>query len=100
MAISGTTFTDKHVMVNRIVGGDAGHSEGGKAVVAADFAIHAGWGTAAAIAVDSGSTDRRGSATVTAGSPPGANPTVTLTFCDGPWEIVPFVVVCRTGGTA
>ena len=53
---------------------------GGPAVVAADFALSAGFGTTASVAVAAGSTDRKGRITITsAGTGQAANPTCTLT---------------------
>lgn len=74
----------------------------GTAVVAGDFALGAGWGNTASIAVTSGSTDQRGEVTVTsAGTGQSqATATVTLTFTDGAYASAPFAVVCRGGGTA
>ena len=71
----------------------------GTAIVAADYAAHANWGTTPTIAPLAGSTDTRGSVTVTAQATTGANPTLTLTFKDGAYAAAPLVVACK-GGTA
>lgn len=72
----------------------------GKALVAGDFALSAGFGTTASIAVSSGSTVARGEATITsAGTGQGANPTCTLTFPDGAYDAAPFAVASRSGGS-
>ena len=72
----------------------------GPLVVAGDFALSAGMGATASIAITAGSTDRRGRATITsAGGSQGANPTATLTFKDGAFPAAPFAQVCRGGGS-
>ena len=64
---------------------------GGTNVVAGDFALSAGWGSTAALAVSfSGSTDSRGAVQITCGgSGLAANPTMVFTFHDGTWSIAP-----------
>ncbi len=53
---------------------------GGSAVDPADFALSAGFGTTASVAVAAGSTDRKGRITITSsGTGQAANPTCTLT---------------------
>jgi hypothetical protein len=70
----------------------------GTAVVAGDIAIGAGWGSAATKSVRSGSTDQRGSVTITASTttPAQATATVALTFADGAFAAVPpfYSVTC------
>lgn len=69
----------------------------GTALVAGDFALSAGWGTTASVAVDANSDDTRGQITVTSsGTGQGANPTITLTFKDGTFTSVPFAIVVRS----
>lgn len=69
-------------------------------LVAADFALSAGWGLAASVAVGAFSTDQRGMITVTsAGVGQGVNPTITLTFKDGAWPLAPFALSKMEGGT-
>ncbi|MCA1824413.1 MAG: hypothetical protein LC640_09170 [Frankia sp.] len=72
----------------------------GTAPVAADFALSAGWGSTAAVAVTAGSRDSRGRITVTsAGVGQAANPTITFTYKDGLYASAPFAIVKRNGGT-
>lgn len=63
----------------------------GTAVVAADFAIGAGWGGTATKSVRSGSTDQRGIITITASAttPAQATATIALTFADGAYASTP-----------
>lgn len=67
----------------------------GTPLASGDWAMSAGWGTGATLSVAAGSTDQRGQVTVTAGTAPVANPTLTLTFHDGSWPAVPFVLAGR-----
>lgn len=72
----------------------------GKAVAAADFALSAGFGTTASIAVAAGSTATRGEATITsAGTGQAANPTCTFTPSDGAFDAAPFPISQRNGGS-
>ena len=71
----------------------------GTALAAADLALSAGWGTGATVAVAAGSTDTRGQITVTVGTAPGANPTITLTFKNGAFAAAPFALAKQEGGT-
>lgn len=72
----------------------------GPAALAAHFALSAGFGTTASIAVAAGSTVSRGEATITSsGTGQAANPTVTHTFPDGAYDAAPFPVVARSGGS-
>lgn len=65
----------------------------GTSLVNGDFALSAGWGNTATVVVTSGSTDSRGTATITAnGSSIAPNPTATLTFKDGAYTTVPFIL--------
>lgn len=58
----------------------SGLAIGGTPVVAGDFALSAGFGSTASVAVAAGSTDRKGRITITSsGTGQGANPTCTLT---------------------
>jgi len=72
---------------------DGGRLDGsiGKAVVAADFVIGAGWGGTAALTVRAGSNDQRGTVTITASAttPAQATATVVLTFADGAYAATP-----------
>lgn len=63
----------------------------GSAVTSADFAIGAGWGGTATLAVRAGSTDQRGSITITASAttPAQATATVAFTFLDGAFASTP-----------
>jgi hypothetical protein len=72
----------------------------GTSLVLGDFALSAGFGTTASVAVTSNSKDTRGEITITsAGTGQGANPTVTLTFKDGTFGTAGFAVVSRSGGS-
>jgi len=64
-------------------------------LTAAQVVANANWGSAATVAITSGSNDQRGTIAVTASTTtPGANPTVVVTFSTA-WESTPFVVVCK-----
>lgn len=69
------------------------------ALVAGDITL-TGWGGSPSVSPASGSKDRRGRLSVTAGSTPGANPTVEVTFKEkfrgeDAADLTPFVVVSR-----
>lgn len=82
----------------------------GKALASANFALSAGFGSTASVAVASGSTDSAFQITITsAGTGQGASPTCTLTFADGSWtasqnvwqdlgSCTPLVIAQRNGG--
>ena len=61
------------------------------APAAADFALGAGWGTTATVAVRAGSTDQRGVITITSSGTgqAQATATVTFTFKDGTFAAIP-----------
>lgn len=82
-------------------GGRLDGSLKGAAPVAANFALGAGWGTTASVAVAAGSTDQRGRITVTsAGTGQAqATATVTFTFADGAYVAAPFALVELTDNT-
>jgi hypothetical protein len=63
------------------------------ALVSGDFG-NSGWGTSPTFAVTRG-TDMAAQVTMTCGTTPSANPTITLTFKDGTWSTIPVVVACR-----
>lgn len=63
-------------------------------LAASDIALSAGWGTGPALAIAAGSKDHRGRLSITAGTVPGANPTVTVTY-KTPYAAAPFVVGAR-----
>ena len=68
----------------------------GTALVAGDFALSAGWGTTASIAVTSTAKDQRGGFGVTCnGASIAANPDVTLTFKDSLFPEIPAVVIVK-----
>lgn len=69
--------------------------------VAGDWALSAGFGATATIAITlADSNDRRGKVTITsAGAGQAANPTATLTFKDGAWEQAPVAIAVRGGGS-
>lgn len=70
------------------------------ALQASDVAISAGWGTGASVsAVLAGSNFSRGQITITAGSTPAANPTITITDPDGTWAAAGITTSQRNGGT-
>lgn len=72
----------------------------GTAIVAGDLSIGAGWGSTATVSIAAGSTDQRGSFTITAnGTGLAAFPTMSLTFHDGTWTTAPFVIVEEVAGT-
>jgi hypothetical protein len=72
---------------------------GATPLASSDFSLSSGWGSSASIGSISG-TDQGFFATVTAGSSPGANPTITLTFHDGAWPNAPiFSCSPASGGT-
>lgn len=73
-------------------GGRLDGSIGTATVAASHIAIGAGWGTVATVTVAAGSTDQRGSCTVTASTTgvSQATATVTLTFADGAYASTPF----------
>ena len=80
--------------LKRPTGGGTNHATNGS-----DWALSAGFGSTASVAVVSGSNDQRGRITITsAGTGQGANPTATLTFKDGTWGTAPYAIVCRGGG--
>lgn len=74
----------------------------GIAVVAADFALGAGFGSTASVAVAAGSDDRRGQIAVTAAGSgfAQATATVTLTFKRGGYAAVPFAQVTVVSDTS
>lgn len=72
------------------------------AVAAANFVVGAGWGTVAAFALTAGSTDQRGSFTVTASTTGVAQATATIvfTFADGAWAAAPFCIATTTNNNS
>ncbi len=73
-------------------------SQGASALAASDLRLAPDWGSRATVtAIDA--TDQRGRFTILSeGTGQAANPTVTLTFKDGPWPKPPFAVIARNGG--
>jgi hypothetical protein len=72
----------------------------GNELASSDFSL-SGWGSSATVSVYPGSTDQRGQVAVKAnGWGKAANPTLTLTFHDGPWFATPFAVVGRNDPNA
>lgn len=69
----------------------------GDPLVSGDFAF-SGWGTGATISLISGS-DSSFTFTMTAGTSPSIDPSVTLTFHDGPWTAINSVTSVMTGGS-
>lgn len=59
-----------------------------------------GWGSSPGVALDAGSLDCHGGITITAGSGPSANPTITITFPDGAYPQAPQAVASLDPGTA
>lgn len=58
------------------------------------FTLGAGWGTTPILAITSGSTDQRGSFTITAdATPTQATATIVITFADGAYASAPFALV-------
>lgn len=70
----------------------------GPALTTADVTLSAEWGTGPTVSVSG--TDLRGAVTVTAGTAPKANPTITITFKGGAFPAAPFAVVKRKDSTA
>lgn len=72
------------------------------ASAAGDFVLGAGWGGTATIAMTAGSTDQRGTLTVTASAttPAQATATITHTFADGAYASAPFPMVTVTSDSA
>jgi len=66
-------------------------AELGTAVASSNFALGAGWGTTASVAVTAGSNDQAGIITVTSAGTGQAQATanVTLTFVDGAYASIP-----------
>ncbi len=72
---------------------------GATALASGDFSLSGGWGGSPTVGSIIG-TDQGFTATITAGSSPAANPTVTLTFHDGAWPNAPvFTCSSASGGT-
>ncbi len=60
------------------------------------FVLDANWGVGATVAIIApDARDRRGEIEVTPAGAPGANPTITLTFAQGPYPCVPRAIVAR-----
>ena len=67
--------------------------------VAGDYALHANFGTTAAVTFVGEANDRRGVVVITCGGTgQGASPTCTLTFKDGAYEAAPVVNCIRYSG--
>lgn len=69
--------------------------------VIGDYVLSAGWGVGslvrlAAAGAQYGARDTGGSVAIDAAGTPSANPTVTLTFKDGAWAVIP-TVTCNRG---
>lgn len=93
-------FNDDVTRIKRI------QSRNGKALVAGDCVLSAGFGTTAAPTFATGSTDSCFQLTVTCGGTgQGASPTATVTFADGAWRghdgatIVPVAITSRGTST-
>lgn len=69
----------------------------GTTLTSPDFTL-TGWGTGATVTAIKG-TDTAWTATVTAGTTPTINPTLKLTFHDGPWLTVTSISPQMVGGT-
>lgn len=70
----------------------------GTALSSSDFSVGTGWGTGASIGGITGN-DSMFEFTVTAGTSPVVDPTVTLTFHDGPWSVINGIQAKFVGGT-
>jgi hypothetical protein len=72
----------------------------GRALVAGDIALGAGWGGAATVAITAGSNSQRGQVAVTASAttPAQATSTITITFPKA-FDNVPFPIVCAAVNT-
>ena len=75
-----------------------GYGTTGTATQNSDYGL-SGWGSGASVAVLAGSYDGQGTFTVTCGTSPTSNPTITLTFADGAWDSAPFALAVQNGGT-
>jgi hypothetical protein len=75
-----------------------GYADTGTATANSDYGL-SGWGSGASVAVLSGSRDSQGTVTVTCGTSPSSNPTLTFTFVDGAWNSAPSAVAVQNGGT-
>lgn len=80
---------------------DGGRLDGSlqkNAAAAGDFVLGAGWGGTATAVLTAGSTDQRGTLTITASAttPAQATATVTHTFADGAYDSAPFPMVTVT----
>jgi hypothetical protein len=84
--IAGNTFTELR-------------GPGQTALVSGDWAASAGWGTGPTVTPATGSFDSAGSVSITAGTTPAANPTLTLTFKKR-YQQVPTVLVQYVSGVA
>jgi hypothetical protein len=69
---------------NTLIDGKRFSVNKGTPLTSSNFAL-SGWGSGATVTVSTTSYDGAGRITVTTGSSPSANPTVTLTFADGTW---------------
>lgn len=69
----------------------------GTSLVAGNFTA-TGWGSGAAISAVHGS-DMAHRLTITAGTGPSANPTIALTFIDGPWSFTPIIYAAMVNGS-
>lgn len=71
----------------------------GTPVTSSDIALHANWGTSPAQSVSTNSRTTRGRTQITAGTTPGANPTLILTYPDGPYPTAPYGFCVLNGGS-
>lgn len=96
------TFSEQ-INVKRIASQD--RPAAGKALVAGDFAISAGFGDSATISSVAGTDSAFKITVASAGSGQAFQPTVTLTWADGAWRkddgstYSPFIVCSRSGGS-
>lgn len=94
-SVQGDLQVEGTVRVDRFRLGAAGAD-----LVAGDFALSAGWGTTASVAVSPNSKEQNWRITITsAGTGQGANPTVTLTFPGGAFPYAPRALMLRNGGS-
>jgi hypothetical protein len=70
----------------------------GKAQVAGNIALSAGWGTTATVTAVSGTSQRMQFTVNSSGTGQAANPTITITFAET-WPVTPFMLAKMVGGT-
>lgn len=96
-ALTGTRMTNPDRIGGVFIRGENVNFD--NALVAGDFALSAGWGSGASVSAITGA-DRAARFTVTAGTSPSANPTISFTYKNGSWGArSPQVMSARGGGS-